>query len=133
MYKFNDTIPNCPNFKWSEFFRSENDFKKSSFEIKKNIIILASALQNLRDYLCLPIFITSGYRDPVHNAKEGGMPGSWHLKGLAVDCWFSGLNLDKAKEIYIKKFFYGVIFYPKKRIVHLDLRATPRYFSISYS
>lgn len=131
-YKFTDTILNCKNFKWSEFFRSENDFKKSSIQIKKNIIILASSLQRLRDYLGLPIHITSGYRDPDHNASVGGEPNSWHTKALAIDCWFSGLTLEKSKEIFVKKFFTGVIFYPKKRIVHLDLRYTISYFAVSY-
>jgi hypothetical protein len=29
--------------------------------------------------------VTSGYRDPAHNAKVGGVANSWHTKGRAVD------------------------------------------------
>lgn len=35
---------------------------------------------------------SSGYRDPVHNARVGGVPNSWHLKGRALD--FSGSAKD---------------------------------------
>ena len=33
----------------------------------------------------IPFVITSGYRTEAHNAKVGGVPGSSHTKGLAVD------------------------------------------------
>lgn len=133
MYRINDYIPGCKNFQFKEFFRSENDFKKADKKIIKNIILLASALQRLRDELGIPINITSAYRDPIHNKLVGGSPNSWHLYGLAVDCWFSGLNWDKSRLIFAKKFFYGVIFYPNKKVVHLDLRYTDPYLSINYS
>ena len=32
-----------------------------------------------------PIIITSGYRNPSHNLKVGGTPGSAHLRGEAID------------------------------------------------
>lgn len=42
-------------------------------------------LENLRARLGVPIGIISAYRDPVHNAAEGGAKNSMHLLGLAAD------------------------------------------------
>ena len=42
-------------------------------------------LQELRSLIAAPIHITSGYRDPTHNAEVGGVPNSKHLLGAAVD------------------------------------------------
>ena len=38
--------------------------------------------------------LTSGYRDPAHNARVGGVPNSYHTKGRAVD--FGGSAKDMA-------------------------------------
>ena len=32
-----------------------------------------------------PWIITSGFATPEHNAKRGGVPNSWHMKGKAAD------------------------------------------------
>jgi hypothetical protein len=36
-------------------------------------------LEPIRAHYDKPIRIHSGYRDPVHNARVGGKPDSWHL------------------------------------------------------
>jgi len=46
---------------------------------------LVSILDKARDISQTPYKITSGYRDPAHNAEVGGVPNSSHTKGLAVD------------------------------------------------
>lgn len=46
--------------------------------------------------------ITSGYRDPAHNAKVGGVKNSWHLKGRAVDMVGSSAAMQNA-EIWARK------------------------------
>lgn len=33
----------------------------------------------------LPIDVLSGYRSPKHNADVGGVPNSYHLRGMAAD------------------------------------------------
>jgi hypothetical protein len=42
-------------------------------------------LDTCRDLSGVPFLVTSSYRDPEHNRKVGGAPGSMHLKGRAVD------------------------------------------------
>ena len=53
----------------------------------------AHALQLLGE---IPLLrLTSGRRSPKHNARVGGSPTSWHLKGRGVD--FIGPQYDLAK------------------------------------
>jgi hypothetical protein len=40
--------------------------------------------------------MTSGYRDPGHNAKVGGAKNSWHTKGRAGDFVGSAADMQKA-------------------------------------
>lgn len=42
-------------------------------------------LDKVRAAVGFPLVVTSGYRTPAHNAKVGGVAGSSHTKGLAVD------------------------------------------------
>lgn len=42
-------------------------------------------LQAFRNACGFSFPVTSGARCPAHNAKQGGAPGSWHLKGEAGD------------------------------------------------
>lgn len=41
--------------------------------------------------------VTSDYRTPQHNAEVGGVPGSYHTKGLAFDFVGSNQDMQKAK------------------------------------
>ena len=51
----------------------------------------ATMLEALREGLAeeightAPVIILSGYRSPAHNAAVGGVPGSYHMKGMAAD------------------------------------------------
>ena len=42
-------------------------------------------LQPLRDAIGRPVYINSGYRSKRLNARVGGVPNSYHLRGLAAD------------------------------------------------
>jgi zinc D-Ala-D-Ala carboxypeptidase len=46
---------------------------------------LVEALDRARGFAKQPFIITSGLRDPAHNAEAGGVSNSTHCKGLAVD------------------------------------------------
>ena len=44
-----------------------------------------SKLEELREWLGRPVYITSGFRCVDHNRAVGGSPRSYHIKGRAVD------------------------------------------------
>lgn len=43
------------------------------------------ALELAEVYYGAPIFVTSAYRSPEWNKRVGGVPGSYHLSGEAID------------------------------------------------
>lgn len=53
---------------------------------------LVEVLQRARDYYGKPIIITSGIRCRKHNSKVGGVEGSRHTSGKAVDCYIESKN-----------------------------------------
>ena len=53
-------------------------------------------LQPLRNYLGVPITITSGYRSAEVNKAVGGVPSSQHLTGCAADCVVPSAVFSKA-------------------------------------
>ncbi len=81
---------------------------------------LLEMLDQVREMYGKPIHVTSGYRTKAHNRDVGGVTGSSHLKGLAVDiaCITSS---DRYKLLYalIKVGFnrIGVA----KTFVHIDI------------
>jgi len=57
-----------------------------TFEVDKNLILLASSLEQVRSVLKNnPMSISSGYRSPVVNLAVGGASNSAHMRGLAAD------------------------------------------------
>lgn len=71
------------NFLWKE--AACKDGKNS---LPKNLTAIqghANKLQTFRDWYNRPMKINSWYRTPAHNKKEGGVPGSQHVQGIATD------------------------------------------------
>lgn len=66
------------------------------------------------------LHITSGYRTPKHNKKVGGASRSFHMKGMAVDCYSLHLSHKKLAEWALACGFTTAIVY--KTHVHLDIR-----------
>lgn len=60
-------------------------------------------LQPLRNYLGVPVIITSGYRCAMLNKKIGGVPNSQHCLGMAADFVTPQKDL-KASFDYIKNY-----------------------------
>lgn len=108
------------NFKLSEFACKccgEN-------HIDQRVIELA---QKLRDELNVPVLVTSGYRCKEHNARVGGVPGSYHTFGLAADlaCKKGARVMFQAvqrmwKDGVLPELRY-CIYYGRKNIIHVDL------------
>lgn len=85
---------------------------------------LVSVLQQIRSFFRKPVTITSGYRTPAHNAKEGGSAQSQHLYGMAADIVVEGVAPLVVAE-YADSLLPGtggIIVYPKRGFVHIDVR-----------
>ena len=54
-------------------------------EQANNLLILATALEQVRSLLGQPIYITSGFRSQEVNRALGSSPQSHHCQGLAAD------------------------------------------------
>jgi uncharacterized protein YcbK (DUF882 family) len=97
-------------------------------ELKANITKLAVNLQVLRDYVKVPITITSGYRSPSHNKKVKGKSASKHLIAQAADIKVVGMTPKQVAEVIEKLILEnrmvqgGLCHYAT--FVHYDVRGT---------
>lgn len=55
---------------------------------------LVDLLESIRAVVGLPILVNSGYRCEARNAREGGVPNSYHVQGMAADIRCSGMTAD---------------------------------------
>jgi len=89
---------------------------------------LLARLNHLRNIINRPIYINSGYRCPEENQRVGGVPGSYHLLGMAVDIHVQDFLLSDLL-LYAKELgFNGIGFYEKGNFLHLDVRPGSKYF-----
>ena len=83
---------------------------------------LIYGLQDIRDIVNRPIKVVSGYRTESYNKSINGAENSYHCKGMACDIECSGINLYELGMIAVKCRMNGVIIYPKKNFIHVDVR-----------
>lgn len=83
---------------------------------------LICILKAIRSYFGRAVTITSGYRTPTHNTKEGGAAYSRHLYGMAADIKVSGIEPAKvyayAEQLLPSSGGIGLY----KSWVHIDVR-----------
>lgn len=125
--------PDSPRLS-AHFTEAELGVSDADERIKANARFLCEQLlEPIRDKYRMPLCVTSGYRDPAHNAKVGGKSRSFHLyefdccaadfKVLGVPAqqtfdWLrleSGLPFDKV----ILEYHEG-----EARIIHIQARAS---------
>lgn len=106
------------------------NFKVKEFKSKDSKIVLIHhslpvALQMVREKLGKPINLTNAYRTEAHNKSVGGASNSYHLYGMAADIYVSGMDATSLAKVIDNLFptTFCVIAYPKKGIVHFDVRA----------
>jgi len=78
-----------PNFRELEFFTKCPDFKGQNHILDARLI---TAVQAVRNFMNVPVYITSTFRTKQCNAECGGSPGSWHLNGMALDFTTASCN-----------------------------------------
>jgi len=76
----------------------------------------------------IPMYVTSAYRCPRHNARVGGSPQSHHMEGKAMDFTVHDLNLLDAHDRIVRAWERGVLpelggigYYERKRFIHVDV------------
>lgn len=83
---------------------------------------LLDKLNDTRHMAEIPFVITSGYRTKSHNKNVGGVNGSSHTKGLAVDIKCStSVNRSKIINAALKNGFTRIGI--SKNFVHLDVQS----------
>lgn len=122
------------HFCFSEFFNSstaaKNGIKNEPIlderdRVMLNIKLLVdNVLEPIRDMVCTPIIITSGYRCPQLNKIVGGVDNSQHMSGCAADFHVKGYNHSMMYEVFLYIFntleFDQLIYYPSKNIIHVS-------------
>ena len=85
---------------------------------------LVSVLQKIRSHFGKPVTITSAYRTPHHNEKEGGTLYSQHIYGKAADIKVSGVAPKKVAQYAetLLKNYGGIGIY--STFTHIDVRST---------
>ena len=122
------------NFKLSEFFVSstadKNGIKNepsldARATIERNINLLVdNVLDPIRDKLCAPVIITSGYRCPQVNKLVGGVNNSQHMSGCAADFHVQGFTYLMMRQVFFNIYdtmdFDQLIYYRSKNIIHVS-------------
>ena len=110
------------NFSRREFACTGDDCCGGSAPIDKELVQM---LQILRDEVRVPVHISSGFRCNTHNTTVvGASPNSMHTLGLAADIIVPrGHDCERlARQIRDMGLFSGIIAYPDRNFIHLDLR-----------
>lgn len=119
------------NFTLQELIKSEtataNKINNYPLDVKifdNLMILIVECLQPIRNMVCKPMIISSGFRCPKLNKIVGGKDNSQHLTGQAVDFQIKDFTTKEAYE-YIKKggFYYDqlILEYSKgKTWVHIS-------------
>lgn len=90
-----------------------------------NLVNLAVFLEQVRDYVKLPLKITSGFRCTELNALVGGRKKSDHLDGRAADTSAIGLSVGKYFDLLVSSDLpYDKIILEYGRWVHISIAPT---------
>lgn len=109
----------------AKYFKDEEFACRHCGELPENGMDqrLIDILDMLRDYLEVPLIVTSGYRCPVHNANVGGVPNSQHVLGIGADIAVpEGFTVDYLADLAERFGADGVGRYYDDNFVHIDTR-----------
>lgn len=91
-------------------------------EIEKAIIGVCREFDAIREAWSGPLGITSGYRPEPINSQVGGVPNSYHVKGMALDIYPIGESLQKFHEWLVQRWSGGYGDGRPKGFIHIDTR-----------
>lgn len=91
---------------------------------------LRLAIWSIETFFGRKVVVSSGFRDPEHNADVGGKEASFHMRCMAADLFIPGV--DKRRIIayaYRNSLVGGLGCYPGRTFVHIDVRDRPHGWS----
>ena len=87
---------------------------------------LRLALWSFETFFGRKVVLSSGYRDPWHNADVGGKDDSYHMKCMAADFFIPGVDKNRLiAYAYRNGLVGGLGCYPGRGFIHIDVRARP--------
>ena len=111
-------------FSLSEFRCKCNQCKGYPAGGMSNTLLLK--LDELREKLGYPIYVSSGYRCEYWNQRNGGVDNSTHTLGQAADIYSDYATTEKLLELAEKVGFDGIGYYPNEGFIHVDCRCDGR-------
>lgn len=120
----NFTLEELTNTSYKDLLANNIYYAMNNFEKVKE---LAKFAQEIRDFLGVPMTITSAIRYPALNTKVGGSPTSQHQKIEAIDFIPSKMAIEKAfDKIRNSKLKFGQLIIEKSGIkewIHISIGA----------
>lgn len=125
MVNITKKIDGCKYFKWKEalFLPSWQIHVLPTAAQKSNIIEFAKKADMVREYIGLPMIITSWLRPKIYNAMIGGSKKSQHMKGMAIDFKCPGVSADDLRDLLepkLEEFGIRMEKLPGASWVHID-------------
>jgi len=112
------------NYVYVSSYFTLRDFQSPDTETVKIDPKVLRCLDKLQRMCTDHIVVTSGYRTPAHNEKVGGAKRSYHMRGMAVDCYqadhYGKDNMVALAKRGLEAGFGTAIVY--KGHVHFDVR-----------
>jgi GH24 family phage-related lysozyme (muramidase) len=95
---------------------------KAGSQEEKEIIKICKEFDAIRKSWDGPLGVTSGYRPEPINRQVGGVPGSYHTKGMALDIYPIGESLENFHRWLIQRWSGGYGDGRPKGFIHIDTR-----------
>lgn len=89
---------------------------------EKALIAICREFDAIREAWAGPIGVTSGYRPEPINAQVGGVPNSYHTKGMALDIYPVDASLSKFHNWLVQRWSGGFGDGRNKGFIHIDTR-----------
>ena len=89
---------------------------------EKAILAICKEFDAIREAWSGPLGVTSGYRPEPINSQVGGVPGSYHVKGMALDIYPIGESLQKFHQWLVQRWSGGYGDGRPKGFIHIDTR-----------
>ena len=98
-----ELIPGCKYFRWKEvlWLNSWKVFVYPTDAQYLGMLEFAKRMDYVREYLGVPVIVTSGVRPHLYNQKIGGSFYSAHRLGRAMDFHTKKIPADRVREILL--------------------------------